>query len=134
MPNLLPWAWHPQTPGVTIRWLARANDVSVWTIRRWRRRYAQPPAALDLSLELGLAMALARPPRGLMPLWSRMALAEYAHNGVSDQELAKMFRCSKNTVWRCVRQRSTAFERMSGRRLLSSQQQLVAQSCTVKVD
>src|SRR5690554_3177855 len=123
MSDPLPWAWHPHTLGVTTRWLARVNGVSVWTIQRWRRRNTQLPAALDLSLELGLAMALARPPRGLMPLWSRMAIAEHAHNGVSYQELAKMFRCSKNTVWRCVTQRSTAFERMSGRRLLSSQQQ-----------
>jgi len=113
---------------VTTRWLARANGVSVWTIRRWRRLHPESPPTLNPTRELGLAMALARPPAGLLPLWSRMAIADYAHHGASYREIAAMFRCSKNTVWRCVRRRPTAFEPLSGRRALTGQQHALALS------
>lgn len=67
-------------------------------------------------------MAMIRPARCLMPLWSRMAVAEYARRGVSYNELASMFQCGKSTVWRCVKRWPGGFAPLSGRRLLTSQQ------------
>ena len=120
----VPWTWHPHLPGVTTSWLAHANGVTVKTIERWRQKAS--PADVDLSIltaETGLEMATIRPARCLMPVWSRMAVAEYARRGESYAELATMFRCGKSTVWRCVRRWPGGFAPLSGRRLLTVQQQ-----------
>lgn len=122
MADPIPWAWHPHTPGVTVKWLASANGVSVWTIRRWRRKYPPSPVPFVPSREIGLEMAEIRPPGTVLPLWSRMAIAELAHEGVSYRKLAKMFNCSKSTVWRCVRSRSKVYDQVSGARTLSANQ------------
>lgn len=119
----VPWTWHPHLPGVTTSWLAHANGVSVKTIVRWRLKSG--PGDVDLTMlnaEVGLKMAMIRPPKCLMPVWSRMAVAEYARRGVSYAELATMFRCGKSTVWRCVRRWPGGFAPLSGKRLLTSQQ------------
>jgi transposase len=67
-------------------------------------------------------MALIRPKGTVMPMWSRMAIAEAAHNGATYEELAEMFRCGKSTVWRCVKRWPGGFAPLSGRRLLTAQQ------------
>ena len=120
----VPWTWHPHLPGVTTSWLAHANGVSVKTIGRWRQRSS--PADVDLTIltaEVGLEMAMIRPRKCLMPVWSRMAVAEYARHGMSYDELATMFRCGLTTVWRCVKRWPGGFAQLSGRRLLTVQQQ-----------
>ena len=119
----VPWTYHPHMPGVTTSWLAHANGVTVKTIERWRQKSS--PADVDLTIltaETGLQMALIRPAKFLLPVWSRMAIAEYARRGVSYAELATMFRCGKSTVWRCVRRWPGGFAPLSGRRLLTPQQ------------
>ena len=108
---------------MTTSWLAHANGVTVKTIARWRQKTS--PADVDLTIltaEAGLEMALIRPAKCLLPVWSRMAVAEYARRGVSYAELATMFRCGLTTVWRCVRRWPGGFAPLSGRRLLTSQQ------------
>ena len=122
--NPTPWTWHPHLPGVTTSWLAHANGVTVKTIERWRKRAS--PAEVDLSTltaETGLEMAIIRPVGRVMPMWSRMAVAEYARRGMNYAELATMFRCGKSTVWRCVKRWPSGFAPLSGRRLLTPQQQ-----------
>jgi hypothetical protein len=60
-------------------------------------------ADVDLTIltpELGLEMALLRPPGSIMPMWSRMAMAEYAADGMTYADLAELFRCGKSAVWR----------------------------------
>lgn len=124
-----PWTWHPHMPGVTTAWLAQANGVSVRTIRRWRQR--SNPADVDVSLmtaQVGYAMAVVRRPGGMLPLWSRMAIAELAWGGASYTHLARQFRCSESTVWRCVKRCSGSFAPLSGQRLLSMQQRNPAPS------
>ena len=75
-----------------------------------------------MKAELGLEMALIRPTAGVMPLWSRMAIAEFAWQGASYVDLATMFQCSKSTVWRCVKGMWGGFAPLSGQRLLTRQQ------------
>ena len=58
-----------------------------------------------------------------MPLWSRMAIVEFAWRGASYDELATKFQCGKSTVWRCVKGQSGGFAPLSGQRLLTRQQQ-----------
>ena len=127
--NPSPWTWHPHMPGVTSSWLAFANGVTARTINRWRKQAS--PADADLSLftaEIGLAMSLLRPAGTFMPMWSRMAIAEYASKGASYGELAQMFGCGKSTVWRCVKKWPRGFDPLSGKRLLTHQQQRKAMS------
>ena len=122
-PNPNPWTWHPHLPGVTTAWLARANGVSVKTIRRWRER--SNPADADvrsMTAELGCAMATLRRPGSMLPLWARMAIAELASKGVSYTELARQFQCGESTVWRCVKGWSGGFAPLSGQRLLTRKQ------------
>lgn len=121
--NLTPWTWHPCTPGVTSAWLAHANGVSVKTIQRWRDRADLPPVDLSsMTAEMGLEMALLRPPGCVLPMWSRMAMAEFARRGASYAELAKLFQCGISTVWRCVTGKTSGFTVLSGRRRLTQQQ------------
>lgn len=118
-----PWTWHPHWPGVTTAWLALANGVSTKTIDRWRRQ--TNPADVDLAIitaELGLKMCLLRPPRTVMPLWSRMAIADFAAQGVAYNELAIKFRCGRSTVWRCIKRWPGGFAALSGQRILTMQQ------------
>ena len=128
VPTPTPWTFHPHLPGVTTSWLAVANGVSARTIHRWRTRTS--PADVDLSLltlETGLAMSLLRPAGSVMPMWSRMAIAEHASQGASYVELASMFRCGKSTVWRSVKRWPEGFAPLSGKRLLTKQQQRLAE-------
>ena len=84
------------------------------------------PADADLNsitAEMGLMMAELRRPGSVLPLWSRMAIAEFAWQGASYDELATKFQCGKSTVWRCVKGRSGGFAPLSGQRLLTMQQQ-----------
>lgn len=121
--NPIPWTWHPHLPGVTTAWLARANGVSVKTIRRWRQRAT--PADADVSsmtAQLGCEMATLRRPGSMLPLWSRMAIVELASKGASYSELAGQFQCGESTVWRCVKGWSGGFAPLSGQRLLTRQQ------------
>jgi hypothetical protein len=110
-------------PGVTTAWLAHANGVTERTIERWKQQ--SDPAEVDLTIltpELGLEMALLRPSGSIMPMWSRMAIAEYAANGMTYAELSELFRCGKCTVWRCVKRWPGGYAPLSGKRLLSKQQ------------
>lgn len=121
--NLRAWTWHPHMPGVTTSWLAIANGVTARTVNR--RRLKADPADVDLSLltaQMGLAMSSFRPSRSIMPMWSRMAIAEYASQGASYEELARLFRCSKATVWRCVKRWPAGYDPLSGKRVLTKQQ------------
>ena len=122
-PNPIPWTWHPHLSGVTTAWLAQANGVSVRTISRWRQQ-ANPADAdvSSMSAQLGHTMAILRKPRSILPLWSRMAIAELAWGGASYSELARQFQCSESTVWRCVKRRSHSFAPLSVKRLLTPQQ------------
>ena len=118
-----PWTWHPHLPGVTKAWLAHVNGVSVKTISRWRER--SDPADVDLTsitAEVGLAMAEFRRPGSLLPLWSRMAIAELAWAGISYAELASQFRCGRSTIWRCIKGRTRTYQALSGLRRLTRQQ------------
>ena len=132
MPNIRnpsPWTWHPHMPGVTTSWLAVANGVTARTINRWRKK--ANPADVDLSLftaEIGLEMSLLRPAGSFMPMWSRLAIAEYASKGARYGELAQLFGCGKSTVWRCVKKWPRGFDPLSGKRLLAHQQQRKAMS------
>jgi len=122
-PTPNPGTWHPHLPGVTTAWLAEANGVSARTIHRWRLR--ANPAEADVSTmtaQLGHTMAILRKPGSMLPLWSRMAIAELAWGGASYTELARQFRCGESTVWRCVKGWSGGFAPLSGQRLLTRQQ------------
>lgn len=114
-------------PGVTASWLAEAHGCSLATVRRRRQRAAFGcPSSREflagMSAEKGLAMALARRPRGVLPLWSRMAIAEYAALGLSYSDLMRMFGIGRSTVYRALHHESTMFCPLSGGRKLTPSQ------------
>jgi hypothetical protein len=128
-------AYSPHLPGTTVSWLAAANSCSPSTIRRARRdgeAEAEAAAArrflAELTAERGLAMALIRPKRGLLPLWSRMAIAEFAGRGASYSELMALFQVSRSTVYRSIHRSTTSYNQLSGKRLVTSSQTTVANS------
>ena len=121
--NPRPRQWHPDTPGVSVPWLARANGVSVRTMERQRAALPPAPAPETVSIELAVRMALIRAPGGMMPASSRMAIAALAADGITYNELREKFRCSRNTVWRCVKQWPSGFDPLSWQRKTTAEQQ-----------
>jgi transposase-like protein len=113
--------------GVTVEWLARANDCSPRTVRR-RRASSLPNdfTAADflssLDPKLAQRMALLRPSRGILPLWSRLAIAELASQGATYTELAHLFGVSRSTVYRAIHRSSAGYCPLSGQRLLTRSQ------------
>jgi len=79
-----------------------------------------------MTAEVGLEMALLRPKRGMLPYWSRMAIAEFAARGASYAELSRMFGVGRSTVYRAVHRASSAYCPLTGRRLLTESQAAAA--------
>jgi len=77
---------------------------------------------MNMTSDSAREMALLRPSRGGLPLWSRMAIAELASRGVAYSELMRMFRVGRSTVYRAIKRPSKAYCPLSGRRLLSDTQ------------
>lgn len=69
-------------------------------------------------------MALQRKARGVLPLWSRMAIAELAAGGATYNELMAMFRVGRSTVYRAVHKVNGPYSPLSGQRILTSTQRL----------
>src|SRR5688500_40644 len=70
----IPRPYPADLPGVTVEWLAHANNCSPRSIRRWRDSLPPDnPATADLlnnmTPELAQEMALRRPRRGVLPFW-----------------------------------------------------------------
>lgn len=111
-------------PGVTVEWLALANSCSVRSIRR--RRVSPPPDDADaanllanMTPQLAREMALLRPSRGVLPFWSRLAIAEMAAAGATYSNLMHIFKVSRSTVYRAIHRPTAAYCSFSGRRLLT---------------
>lgn len=116
--------------GVTTSWLANANGCSTRTVRRRRISSRAPASATpkilaDMSIELAQEMTRLRPPRGLIPLWSRMAIAELAARGTSYTELMSIFGVGRSTVYRAIHCPTAAYCPLSGRRTLTKAQQAI---------
>ena len=119
-----PRTFHPHLPGVTVAWLAHVNGVTPETIRRWRRTTQRDDPAIgefmaQMTLELAARMARLRPGRSLLPFWSRLAIAEYHRMGTDYDTLSRLFRCSRNTIWRALKHESSAFHTLTGERRLT---------------
>ncbi len=119
-----PPAYPSGLPGVTISWLAKANDISVRTARL---RNADQSGVVDfiaqLTPEQACAMTLVRPTRGMIPHWGRLAMVHYRLEGYSVSKVAEMFGCSRNSVVRATRgQTKRGYQPLSGRRALTSSQ------------
>jgi transposase-like protein len=118
----IPRPFPADLPGVTAEWLARANNCSPRTIRRWRT--LPPPdggAANDILMrmtpETAVQMALVRPPRGSIPFWSRLAIAELAARGATYSQLMREFRVGRSTVYRAIHRMTRDYCHLSGVRL-----------------
>ncbi len=123
-PMTTPRPYPASLPGVTVEWLARANGCSPRTIRRWRSSPSPDNGAIDhllsqLTPEVAMEMALLRPPRGTLPFWSRLAIAELAQRGATYSELMRLFGVGRSTVYRAIHRPCSAYCLVSGRRLLS---------------
>lgn len=114
-------------PGVTVEWLAKVNNCSSRSIRRWRASLPlDNPASTELLMrmtpKLAQEMALLRPAGTLLPFWSRMAISQLASEGVTYTDLMRMFRVSRSTVYRAIHCPNQAFCPLSGRRQLTTAQ------------
>lgn len=123
----IPRNLNPHTPGVTASWLAHVAGVSTECIRQRRLRSdsSDPDATTalaDLDPLTAATWARARPKRGSLPFWCRLAIAELRAQGVAYADLAKLFGCSRTTVWRALRRPGSDYCVLSGRRLLTSGQ------------
>lgn len=123
----IPRPYPANLPGVTIAWLARANRCSPNTIRRARAATDAKDDSVhellsNLSAENGVEMARLRCPRGQLPLWSRMAIAEYARQGATYEQLMHLFGVGRSTVYRALHSRTSTFSPLSGHRHLSASQ------------
>lgn len=113
--------------GVTISWLAAASGTSRSTVERAKRATSagsKTAATEDFSITTGTAveMALVRPRRGMLPYWSRLAIAELSAQGMTYAALMTMFGVSRSTVYRAKKGKPRGFAPLSGRRLLTPQQ------------
>lgn len=120
-------------PGVTYSWIAKTNGCSASTVRRRRGKGvcnngARAELLATLSAETALLMAHARGPRGVLPLWSRMAMAEFAARGATYDELMKMFGVGRSTVYRALHRTTTTYSALSGCRQLT-----IAQSRPIQI-
>lgn len=118
---------HLHTPGVTASWLAHVTGVSTECIRQ--RRLRSDPHAPDATTALAAldplaaaAWARARPKRGSLPVWSRLAIAELRSQGAGYAELATLFGCGRTTVWRALKRPPNDYCTLSGRRSLTASQ------------
>src|SRR5579864_206209 len=118
--RIIPRPFPADLPGVTVEWLARANNCSPRTIRRWRS--SLPPDApvaaevlSNLTAEMARDMALLRPRRGTLPLWSRLAIAQLAAEGASYLELMQRFNVARSTVYRAIHRPPRAYCPLTGR-------------------
>lgn len=125
--STIPRAFPVDLPGVTISWLAKANGRSSSAIARARHRcggLSGEAIALVACMtpELAVAMAEFRPRRGMLPYWSRLAIAELASQGMSYASLMELFKVGRSTVYRAIKGKSGGFAPFTGRRLVSRSQ------------
>ena len=120
--NPIPRQWHPHTLGVSMPWLARANGVSVRTMERRRTCSTHQLLQTMITNELAIEMAQIRRRGGVMPAPCRMAIAALATEGAPYKELQIKFRCSSNTIWRCVKQWPQGFDPLTWTRRLTNEQ------------
>lgn len=125
--NTIPRPYPADLPGVTVEWLANANQCSPRSIRRWRSSLPSGNAATaeflcGLTAEVARDMALLRPRGGILPYWSRMAIAEFSARGATYSQLMRQFRVSRSTIYRAIHQPTFAYCLRSGRRLLTDVQ------------
>ena len=123
----IPRAYPADLSGVTTEWLAHANGCSAGTIRRERSALSSPSSEglailAGMTPELGLELAHLRPSRGMLPYWSRLAIAAFAATGSTYKELMVMFRVGRSTVYRALKARQGGYASLSGQRVLSGPQ------------
>jgi hypothetical protein len=70
----------------------------------------------------GLEMAKRRG-KAQLPYWSRMAIQEFRHQGMSREDIAVAFRCSFGTVANVLQGKGVSFKPISGERNLTHCQQ-----------
>ena len=75
-----------------------------------------------MTLAVAVAMAQLRPKRGMLPYWSRLAIAELASKGATYAALMEVFGVSRSTVYRAIMGQPRGYAPMSGRRLLTGSQ------------
>lgn len=126
-PSTIPRAFPVDLPGVAMSWLAKANGCSSSAIARARRPASgiseEAVAVVDgMTPELALAMAEFRPRRGMLPYWSRLAIAELASQGVTYAALMELFRVGRSTVYRAIKGQPRGYALFSGQRLLTAVQ------------
>lgn len=75
-----------------------------------------------MTPDLALAMAEFRPRRGMLPYWSRLALAELASEGATYASLMALFKVGRSTVYRAIKGQPRGYAPFSGQRLLTAVQ------------
>jgi len=131
-------------PGFSLAFHAETLGRSRTSISTYRER-ARQAALVDLAVgrevnvllcalcaEHGLDMAQQRGAAQL-PHWSRLAICEYRERGLSRQEIAHAFRCSRGTVASVLQGKGQGYHALSGLRILTAAQQSPAGRWVKKV-
>ncbi len=126
-----PGSFPVDLPGVTLAWLAKANECSLSTLKRTispeseRSSEESTRVVSEMTSEVALQLAWMRPSRGMLPYWSRLAIADLASRGATYAELMVLFGVGRSTVYRAVHKASAGYVALSGVRALTASQKAV---------
>lgn len=123
-----PRAYPLASVGISFAALAHLNGITPrWSRRLRARALDDDQQGHQPTLEDAVAMAQLRAPRSHLSYWSRLAMAHYRRQGLSDREVALLFNVGLNTVRRGIRQPARGYTPLSGKQVLSSSQLRVAE-------
>jgi hypothetical protein len=115
-------AYHQQVLGV--------SNATLWKYTQWARELARQDPALSegvadnvasITCDDGLLMAQRRGTAHL-PFWSRLAICEYLQVLDDAAKIARMFRCSKRTLYNVRTGQSLNYDLLTGVRRPNSTQ------------
>jgi hypothetical protein len=124
----IPRAFPLELAGVPFATLAYLNGITPRWARRLRASTSEGvPAGAAPTQEEAVTMAQLRAPKGHLSYWSRLAMKHYRDQGLTNREIAELFKVCLNTVVRVMKLPGRGYAPLTGTRLLSSAQRRVTE-------